>query len=101
MRFNFEVKRQLDFCRTDDGIGAWYSSPAASNNRPTNDELNIYLNEVNEYYIVLTDMLDNVVFTSKFQNNTFKLNCKNWANGIYFITISSNSNIYSSKFIKQ
>ena len=68
---------------------------------PTNDELNIYLNEVNEYNIVLTDMLGNVVFTSKFQNNTFKLNCKNWANGIYFITISSNSNIYSGKFIKQ
>jgi hypothetical protein len=68
---------------------------------PTNDEINIYLNEVNEYYIVLTDMLGNVVFTSKFQNNTIKLNCKYWANGIYFITISGNSNIYSSKFIKQ
>jgi hypothetical protein len=30
MRFNFEVRYQLDFYRTDDGSGAWYSSQFVS-----------------------------------------------------------------------
>jgi hypothetical protein len=68
---------------------------------PANDQLNIYLKEINEYNIIFTDILGNIVLTSKFENNTFNINCKNWATGLYFITVSDSSNIYSSKFIKQ
>ncbi len=68
---------------------------------PANDQLSIYLKEINEYNIIFTDMLGNIVLKSKFENNTFNVSCKNWATGLYFITVTDSSNIYSSKFIKQ
>jgi hypothetical protein len=68
---------------------------------PANEQLSIYLKEINEYNIILTDMLGNVVFKSEFKNNTLNISCKNWATGLYFITVSDSSNIYSTKFIKQ
>lgn len=68
---------------------------------PANEQLSIYLKEINEYNIIFTDMLGNIVLKSKFENNTFHVICKNWATGLYFIAVSDGLNIYSSKFIKQ
>jgi hypothetical protein len=68
---------------------------------PANDQLSIYLSEINEYNIIFTDILGNIVLTSKFENNTFNINCKYWATGLYLITVSDRTNIYSGKFIKQ
>ena len=68
---------------------------------PANDQLSIYLKEINEYNIIFTDMLGNIVLKSKFENNTFNINCKYWATGLYLITVSDRTNIYSGKFIKQ
>ena len=34
MRVNYEVRYKMDFYRTDDGIGAWYSSPLPQASSP-------------------------------------------------------------------
>ncbi len=71
---------------------------------PTHDKLNIELNrfenEVKQLLFFISDVLGNVVITSTIDNQDTAINTSTLKEGLYFLTIKAEGNVYSAKFIK-
>lgn len=69
---------------------------------PIKNTLNIKLNDNfgKNCSLIISNLMGNVVFNGKLHDGNNKTNLNKLSDGIYFITVSSEKNTYSSKFIK-